>query len=484
MLQVWIDRGDNLVLKNFRKILNLNSQYFFVVLGIITLFPLLMLSFFNNPGSDDFDLSYESQVESFWSLQIRRYFDWSGRYFSNGLISFLDPLIYNNYFWFKIIPIILLGLFIYSINVFFTSFNLTISKLEKYSFVSVFFFLYVYQMPNVCQGFFWIPGSFTNQLPQIIVLLFFSMLYHYFQSSKVVYILFSELFLFAAMGCNEITVVSLLFILIILFIYNYLVLKKFSRALFFLLISAVIFGCIEVFAPGNTVRGEGIKIQHQLGYSLFKSFQISLSLIMKWVPIITICCFFFLNNIIRIIEERIDKKYIIHPLYSFFIVFLIVYIGVFPCYWSTNGAPPGRTANTIYFFFIIAYTNFIFGLIYHFIILKKHDFSYSNNIKICIGIIISISSLSNNNITFAYHDLLTGKAYKYNNEMKDRIQLINNCKSQNCVLPQLINMPSTIYSKEVMGLTNDKNNWKNLEIARYFRKKSIIVKPVDSLLTE
>jgi Family of unknown function (DUF6056) len=484
MLQSCIQYLEKLGLEISCKISNIKNEYFFIILGLFSIFPLLILSFFNNPGSDDFDLSYESQVESFWSLQIRRYFDWSGRYFSNGLISFLDPLIYGNYFWFKIIPILLMVLFFFSIVYFISSFQLATSRLNKFAYAGAVLFLYIYQMPNVSDGFYWIPGSFTNQLPQVIVLLFFSMLFKYIQTGKTLFVVLASFFLFAAIGCNEITVVSLLFILFLLFFYNYLVLRKFSRTLFLMMTIAIIFGCVEVLAPGNIARAESMANKHQLILSVLKSFQVSLSLMMKWMPMITICCFFFFKSITQIIDENISKKYIIHPFFSICLVFLIVYIGVFPCFWSTGSEPPVRTANTIYFFFIIAYINFIFSAIYYFIIQKKKDFSYSYNTKICIAIIIIVSSLSNNNITVAYHDLLTGKAYKYNNEMVARIELINNCHEQECVLPQLLNMPKTICNKEVMALTNDKNNWKNLEIARYFRKKSIIVKPVDSLLTE
>ena len=106
-----------LLIRYLRNILFVYFIWFFILLSVITIFPLIILSFFNNPASDDFDYSYESQVEPFWSLQIRRYFDWSGRYFSNGLIS-LDPLVYNNYLLFRLIPIVLIFAFIFSIHIF------------------------------------------------------------------------------------------------------------------------------------------------------------------------------------------------------------------------------------------------------------------------------------------------------------------------------------------------------------------------------
>lgn len=91
-----------------------------------------------------------------------------------------------------------------------------------------------------------------------------------------------------------------------------------------------------------------------------------------------------------------------------------------------------------------------------------------------MGIIIVLCLFSTNNSTLAYYELISGKAYKYNKEMTTRFELIENSKEVEIVLPALINKPQTMYSSE-MGITNDKNNWKNRAISRYFRKKSILV---------
>jgi len=337
-------------------------------------------------------------------------------------------------------------------------------------------------MPDVYQGFYWIPGLLTYQLSQVLVLFFFIFLFKYSQNKKSNYFLISSFFLFAAIGSNEITDVSLLLILSFMFLYNYFELGKFNKTLFYILILAICFISIAVLAPGNAVRGEQIKVKHQLFYSLFRSLQLSISLLFKWMPIITICCLFFLKKIMQIIEERMSVQYIMHPFFSFFILFLLVYISVFACFWSTNVLPPNRTLNTIYFFFIITFIYFMISVIYHYLVLKKLDFRYSKSVKTCMGIIIVLCLFSANNITLAYYELVSGKAYKYNKEMTVRFELIENSKEVEIVLPTLINKPQTIYSSE-MGITNDKNNWKNIAISRYFRKKSILVEPID-LYTE
>lgn len=476
-------KTENLMMKIFNKICKMNSNYFFIVLSLTGLLPLLILSFFNNPSSDDFDLSYESQTEPFLTLIIRRYFFWSGRYISNMLFC-LNPLVIDNYFLFKIIPIAFILIFIFTLYLFLSSLKLNISRLEKYSYVGLIFFLYVYQMPSVSEGFYWVTALYVYLVSQILILLFFTFFLKYLSTKKNIYFFLSSIILFATMGTNEITVVSLLFIMFVLFSFNLLSLKKNNTSLFFILVLTFGFAFLEVFAPGNFERANYISVKYQLLNSIIKSFQISISLIMKWIPIITICSLFFISSIVKILKERVNRKYITHPFLSFLFFFLLVYIAVFTCFWITNGAPPGRASNTIYFFFIFTYLYFVFTIIHYFVIQKKYDLNYSMNIKFCFRIIILLIFFSNNNITLAYHDLITGKAFKYNNEMKARFELINNCKKTECKLPGLINIPLTIYSREVMGLTNDKQNWKNLEIARYFRKKSILIQPVDSLLTE
>ena len=464
------------------KIIKINKHYFFISIALVAVFPFFLLSLFNNPASDDFAYCNESQVRTFFDFQKHWYLEWSGRYFSNFLLGVIEPLLYKQFYWYKLIPVVVIIVFIGSIFSLLTAVKITTSKLEKVSLVGIFLFLYVYQMPDVYQGFYWIPGSLTYQLSQVLVLFFIAFLVKCFQSKKSVYLFISSLFLFAVVGSNEITAVSLLFLVFFAFLVHYLVLNKFSKTLFYILILAVCFTAVTVLAPGNAVRAEQIKIKHQLVYSLFRSLQLSISLLFKWMPIITICCLFFLKKIIQIIEQRINVQYLIHPFLSFIILFLLVYVSVFACFWSTNVLPPNRTLNVIYFFFIITFVYFIFSLIYHYLVSNKIDFAYSKSTKTSIGIIIVLCLFSTNNSTLAYYEFISGKAYKYDKEMTDRFELIENSKEEEIVLPALINKPQTVFSSE-MGLTNDTNNWKNTAISRYFRKKSILVQP-EALFTE
>jgi hypothetical protein len=468
--------------KLISKINRLKTYHLFSILGIVTLFPLILISFFNNPGSDDFDMAYESQIESYFELQFRRYNDWSGRYFSNGLISF-DPLTYNNFFLIKIVPIILLLFFVLSLYFFISSLKILEGNKQKIAFVGLITFLYIYQIPDICEGFYWIPGSLTNVLPTILSLFYFSFVILFFKTSKYVYYFISLLFLVAAIGCSELTVVLLFLTHTFLIGYNYFILKNINKPLIILFLISLLFSAIEILAPGNSVRGSLILVKHQFIYSVLKTIQFTFLLIFKWLPIIILCFLFLISFIIKIIK-KVNTKYLINPIYSILLIMSFIFGSVFSGYWSLNSNPPNRSLNTLYLFFIFGTIYFFTCLIHYFINVKKINFEIQKSIQIAIGLIILSLLLSNNVIITAYQDLFSLKAYKYDKEMKARFKVLANCKTPDCVLKPLTNMPTTIFTKEDFALTTDKNNWKNLEIARYYRKKSIIIESVDTVFTE
>jgi Family of unknown function (DUF6056) len=468
--------------KIYLKILKLKIYQIFSVLGILSLFPLFCLSFFNNPGSDDFDMAADSLAEPLLQLQFSRYNNWSGRYFSNGLISF-EPLFYNNFFMIKIVPIILMILFVFAVYVFISSLQLFDLLKHKIAIIGLIVFIYIYQMPYVCEGFYWIPGSITNFLPVILSLFYFSFLITFFRTNKIIFYLIAIVFLVATIGCNEVSVVILGFIHLILIGYNYFVFKKTNKSILILFLISLIFSAIELLAPGNAVRANLIIEKHNLIFSILKSIQFEFIYVFKWLPIIALCFLFSINYIVSFIKIT-NKKYFINPIFSILIILSLVFIGVFPGFWSLNSQPPNRSLNTLYFYFVVTTIYFLITIVNYLIEVKNIDFSLPKNIQITLGCIILSMFLSTNNIMTAYQDLFSLKAFKYNNEMKARFLAIDNCKETDCVLKQLINKPTTIFSQEDFALTTDKNNWKNLEIARYYRKNSIVIESNEKFFTE
>jgi len=211
---------------------------------------------------------------------------------------------------------------------------------------------------------------------------------------------------------------------------------------------------------------------------------LTIGYIVKWTPLVLLCCCFFIELIKKEIETQKYKEWFIHPFAAFGIVFFTVYCGIFPGMWSLNGPPPDRAINTIYFFYIFAAIYAIAALLQYLMVNQPNHFEQVRGSRLLFGLLLVTLFLANEPIVTAYKDLFSGKAYRYNLEVKDRFQRIAACKDTVCVVPPLVNKPKTIYNEVDFSLTTAKNNWKNLEVSRYFRKQIVISKPNDSTFVE
>ncbi|WP_300565556.1 DUF6056 family protein [Flavobacterium sp.] len=471
-----MDKWTAIALKWMGKLPNVKTYHLFTILGLFCLFPLLFLSFFNHPASDDFGYSYETITFGFKQVQIDRYYDWSGRYFSNAILS-VDPIIYNNFTIYKLIPIGLFLLFVYSLYYFLGSLFGGISTRIKWAFAGLIFFLYFYQMADVCEGLFWLPGSITYQLANVLFVFLVSFILKYYKTKNIVYVILSSILIMAIVGCNEIITLTILFLFFTFLLFQYQTNKKLDRVLIVLFAVLIVFTGFSILAPGNAARETFIEVKHQFFYSVVMTLIYSAYYLIMWSPILLISALFVTEYFDTLIEKIKFKKVLIHPLLSFVGMFLVICCGIFPGFWSLNTRPPGRAINTIYFFFVFAFLYFLITLFHYFKRTKNYSFVMPNYIKIVLMFLLLMNAFSSGNIRVAYSDLLSGRAYKFDKEMKNRYDIINNSESQNCVVPAIENAPLTIFSYEDMELTTDKENWKNDAIAKYFKKESIVIDP-------
>jgi hypothetical protein len=196
---------------NNKYLLLLSKKKLFIALAIIAIVPFLLLSFFNNPASDDFEFSHMTKIMGYANVQGWRYNNEGGRFFSNGILS-ANPLVYNNYFGFKIIPILILLFFVFSIKFFVANALRFVSKKEQWVITSAVFFLFLCQLPDPCQGFSWITGAITYQLPLSLSLLLYGFLLKFYHTRKIGYYGIALVLLLCTIGCTELVALLLIFI--------------------------------------------------------------------------------------------------------------------------------------------------------------------------------------------------------------------------------------------------------------------------------
>lgn len=465
------------------KIINLLSSIkLIVLLAIATLIPFLLLSLFNNPATDDFYFAFHSKTSGLLNAPYWMYNNVGGRYFSNTLLCF-NPVYFDGFYWFKILPNVLILFFVFSIYQFISSILINFSKSEKKAISSLLILTYFIQLPEACSAFYWMPGAITNQLPISLNLLFYTFLIKFYNTKKYRFLLLSIVFLIFTMGCNEITIIFNLLLLYFILLYRFLLLKRIDIGFIIIVFLATLFALIEFMAPGNIVRANEIPVSHDIFFSIIKSVQNSVIFLIKWAPLVVLFSIFFIDSINNLISNLKNKNYFIKPIYALLILLGILFFGLFPGYYVNRNILPDRTLNNLYFYFYLAFLYFIICCLYYLKNKKIFELSINNSSKIILGIIIILSTFSNTPIFSAYHELLNGKAYLYNVEMKNRFKLIKSSDKKKVLVPSLKNQPSTLFQPIIMGITTDIKDWKNEEISDFYEKEIIVI-PTDSTFTE
>ena len=191
-----------------------------------------------------------------------------------------------------------------------------------------------------------------------------------------------------------------------------------------------------------------------------------------WLPTIIIALFIFFEYFNKNVTIKTPKIFKVKLFFPSLLVFSFPVIGVFPVYYSLKWVPL-RAVNLIYFFFLLGVIYLAFVLYYKLKSEQKNFLAFSKWTKYFLFVLIIIRLGGNNNVRVAYSDLLNGTAYKYDKELRNRYQTIQNSNDEILVFPELTFLPKTIFFEDIK--TNPKH-WINQCYKSYFNHKEIILK--------
>lgn len=448
------------------------SDNFIISIGILSILPFIIISFFNNPSADDFCFNCKSRDLGFWNAQLSWYNDWIGRYFSSAVLS-IKPLVSNSFLIYKIIPVILLTSLFTSI--YYLSSLLFVNLKKKDFFILTFFILtlYLIQMPSISQGFYWLAGSITYQLSNILAILLFYFLIKLIETNERKYLILSIIFAFFVIGSNEASMLLISFLIGVIFIFKSIQQKKINFSILILLIFVIIFSAIVIKSPGNAIRASNYINKNQIFYAIYKSILAVKSYLGIWLPFIIVFTFIFFDYFNKKIEIKTSKIFKVNPIIVFLIVFSIPFIGFFTGYWSIGRTPPFRTINVIYFYFLIGLIYLAFVLFFKLKQSNDNFITFSKWVKYSLFIIIFIQLGQENNIRTAYSDLFSGKASNYDLELRNRYKIIQNSSNDILHVPELTSTPTTIFCGDISRNSED---WENQCYSNYWKLKSIVIK--------
>ncbi len=448
-----------------------DSSNFIIITGVCTVLPFLIISIFNHPSADDFCYNNYTRDLGYSNTQVEAYTNWTGRYFATAIIS-IKAFVSGSFFLYKLFPIFLLILFCQSIYYLCSSIFILLSRKNRLVLTFLIIILYLLQMESTAEGFYWLAGSVTYQLSIISSIFLFSFLIKFLATSQNRYLLYCMLFSFVVVGLNEIAMMYIGLIIGTIFFYHFFTKKAINYRILLLLFFISICSAFVVFSPGSASRVNTYPGNQQLMYSLFKTLNSFKTNVGNWLPSILIAFLLFFEHLqkenVKTNSNIFDVKLVIPVL----IVASFPLIGVFPIYYSLKWVP-ARSLNLIYFFFLIGLLYSTFVLFFKLQSTKTEFLTFSKCVRIFLMVLVLIRLGGNNNIRTAYLDILSGKAYSYDQSLKKRYEIILENKSQQIVVPKLEDLPKTIHFEDIR---EDSNHWINNCYESYFQVQDIRIK--------
>ena len=441
----------------------------FIIISILCVLFMIINAFFIYPSADDFSYYTGAKELGFGEFQKWHYMNWGGRYIPNALLGSFSFDGIGIWYYRTIAISIILGLF-FSFIVFVKNVLTPLESVDKLYTSCVLFIGYTLSLYSIAQQFYWMPGSITYTLSCILCLLVWS----FFNKTNNWYSFFPLLFgIFIINGSNEISILMFNFSLILFIGFNVFMKRRINHFQYALVLFSFLFGAISLLAPGNSIRAEGVENSKSLIYSIPRTINRSAILIFEHlynILFVVIALLPILNKNAYLRLNIHDERKKILALGILIFPFAVLLLGVFPSYWATGRIPPQRTINTISFFFMIAMISSLIIYYSNFEINKK-IIAFIKNKNIGVSLLLLALFFPPNYLKTSIKDLLSGKSYTFSQDIKKRINYIKSSPEENIQVPA-IEIPSIC----AMELSENKDFFYNSTYAKYYNKKSIVIK--------
>lgn len=442
------------------------------------LFPILILSFFNQPVGDDIWYTWMVKQHGFWETQRQWFITINGRYSANLFMS-LNTWIHGSTISFKILPAVVIIAWL--VVVFFvvkSVFDKSMGSRQCLLLSLLLVLVYYLNMPGLHEGCYWMSGVTGYQLPIILFVFYPVMIKGYEQQPRWKKYFLYPLYLFIAGGFHEMiafmAAVTGLYCLAV----DRVVWKKVSteNVVFMIAVSAAVL--LQAYSIGNrykadiTAAGKQLALHQvfiravlQTGYHLTRRCLWSPSF---WMGAIAV--FLFANrygkNIRttnRSLKQTMQLLGILLPFLVFFPALLVVYI--------ENNIAPLRVINVSYF---VCTAGIYTVVALYAAFLSKHEgvakvYSVIANKGVVFLLLPAIAAvILSSNERQVCMAIVSSNARLYDTEVKKRLQLIEACQSATCSFTCLQHQPPVLCPVDIC---QDPTLARHLE--KVFRKKLV-----------
>jgi hypothetical protein len=466
-------------------------EWAIIVAASVLLLFLLILFAYSHPHSDDFSYYYFLTHRNYADASAFVYNYSGGRFFSTILI-FFNPLLYNSITGYQWLTASFFVCFVFSLFCFLYIILFKATQLKSIVFLFAFLLLaFCSFLPNIHEFAYWLCAEATYLLAVTLWLwsiILHSTLANTKHQNKWWLWLLLAVNTVALVGCSEVAMMINFIPWLLHYLYRYQYLNLSHKG--FWITTILFFGvCFIVsFSGGNISRHGLTPFSGNVFLAISGGFYSAAFWLSKWaIVFVGVVCFYILIFGHRLKEWttmirgfKIFKSKVIFV--SSIIFFLMVQILVV---WMSGSTPEMRFENVLFFLLLIS---FLFSA--QLLMNEQSDFfdmltgklhrgfkTLSFIYLFCIFIVVP------NNAVNAMFDVLSGSAYHYNQENKQRYLQIKRSKDSIVAVLPIIARPQILYFPTLTcNQSPDPNDLPRLCLANYFGKKWIYEYPCNTEL--
>lgn len=454
------------------------------LLAAVTIVPMFILSAFNQPSAaDDFCFAYMARDYGIlWSTKF--YYDqWTGRYFA--CLLFHSTPLFKGWFWYyKVLPIVYMLSTMGSVYLLLGEL-IKLPRIQKGLISLAFLILYIFQLESIVESFFWVTGSYTYALPQILTLLFWVALIRSYKAEnrriKYGLIVWAAFLVFAMIGLCEMFVILTTGMILCFLGYRLLFQRKLDWVLVLLFVEALICCYLVLESPGSKIRQAGNPMGGNIPFSIMASIKTAISYGVKWLPLTLVFSIFWIKFLSdKLTTSALFSTYVRIPVWVGWLVWAAVVVALyFPIFYGVGmDIVSPRITNSVYFFYLIGFFyNVVVTMLW---IQEKWNLGFLSPGIVRVLSILAILSLplfiwKNTNVRIMASDLKNGTAYQYNRELNERYEKIRQAPDNETVVIQpLKHVPRSLFLEDIKD--NEKHPWNDCE-TKFFQKKALVLAP-------
>jgi hypothetical protein len=446
---------------------NIALDVFFV---LAILLPFVWLSFYNHPIGDDFWFSALVRKYGFSKAAFIIFSTVSPR-FSSLAVMGINPLIFGNFWLYKLIPVLFILSFFLVFSYFIQSVTVSAANRKYIFLLSAFFTVtYISILPGVGEGMYWVSSLVVYQFGNLFFLIWLAFLIRYFNRNSIwFYGPASTITLLILLGFNEMIAVIALLVNITILIFRKMSGRNTGIILINLALSVIVLymmlrsGSVSVRYLSGDLPG-GRQLFHYAWLACLKTGYHILKCIAN--PLFWVGITLAVPSMKYLFTYGGGRKISMIPVSRYTLtiwIFMMVLISLLATVFSPDHFVPLRVSNLIVFIFLMGLfyaavfflsepgKNFIF----------KELLKWSKYRNACLLTLFVLAFFLRNDYSTGVREILSGSASAYDREMTNRILLIQHCTADTCTIPVLKHRPVSIrYS----AYDNDRH------IGEYFNK--------------